>query len=84
MDNNPNEITVVFSNVPDMEALAKVVDEVVVYPVVKKKEQNNGIASYVIQGLTDEETIKKFKEKLKERGMEGVNIVTTVGNIFKF
>lgn len=83
MDNNVNFVTVVFSNVEDPADIDELVNEVVTYPVVKRKEQNNGVVAYVVQGITSDIAMPLFREALDQRQLLDVGVVATVGNIFK-
>ena len=51
MDTDINYVTVVFSGVTDPQQLDEIVNSVVNYPIVYKKEQNNGVVAYVVQGV---------------------------------
>lgn len=77
-------ITVVFTGVRDPEALDNAINDAIQYPVVFKKEQNNGIIAYVVQGILPDVAEQMFLDFLKDSGMEGINIVVHEGNVFKF
>ena len=83
MDTNENYVTVVFSKVQDIPALDNLVNTVVSYPIVKRKEQNNGIVAYVVQGILPDTAMPLFREALDDNGMRDVDIVASIGNIFK-
>ena len=79
---NENYITVVFSNVKDPAELDTIIADATTYPIIKKKEQNNGIVAYVIQGVLPDVAENMFKTALAEHQMPDVNVVSAVGNVF--
>lgn len=82
MDTNENYVTVVFSGVTDAQQLDDIVESVVHYPIIKKKEQNNGIVAYVVQGVLPDLAANIFVQALQNAGIDSVKVVSTVGNIF--
>lgn len=82
MDTNENYITVVFNGVTDPKQIDDIVESVVHYPIVKKKEQNNGVVAYVVQGVLPDMAANLFVQALQNAGIDSVKVVTTVGNIF--
>ena len=83
MDDNINFVTVVFSNVEEPSHIDEIVKDVVTYPIVKRKEQNNGIVAYVVQGITPDIAMPLFRQALDQNQLLDVGVVATVGNIFK-
>lgn len=82
MDTNENYVTVVFSGVTDAQQLDDIVESVVHYPIIKKKEQNNGIVAYVVQGVLPDLAANIFVQALQNAGIDSVKVVSTLGNIF--
>lgn len=83
MDTDINYVTVVFSGVTDPQQLDEIVNSVVNYPIVYKKEQNNGVVAYVVQGVLPDIASNIFVQALQNNGIDYVKVVTTTGNIFK-
>lgn len=83
MKNAENEITVLFTNVPDPKALKEAISSAIQYPIVFEKEQNNGIIAYVLQGVLPHISNKLFRECLENSGLGDVDVETYSGNIFE-
>jgi hypothetical protein len=82
MEENKNCITVVFTGVPDTAQLESAIKDAIQYPVIQKKEQNNGTVCYVVQGILPENADSIFNDFLKNNNLDNVEVIVHDGNIF--
>ena len=84
MQDKDSVITVVFTGVTDTEQLEEAISKSINYPIVFKKEQNNGIVAYVLQGILPDVAQKLFSDFLSESNFPGLDVVVHEGDVFKF
>lgn len=84
MQDEGKYITVVFTGVTDVQALEEAIKDAIHYPIVFKKEQNNGIVAYVLQGILPDVAQKMFDDFLKDKNLMNIDIVVHEGDVFKF
>lgn len=76
-------VTVVFTNVPDMDIIKEAVSDAIHFPIVYTKEQNNGVVAFVLQGILPDVAQPMFKQIVDSEGLTDVEVVAHEGNIFK-
>lgn len=84
MQDKDSVITVVFTGVTDTEQLEEAINKSINYPIVFKKEQNNGIVAYVLQGILPDVAQKLFSDFLSESKIPNLDVVVHEGDVFKF
>lgn len=84
MQDKDSVITVVFTGVTDTEQLEEAINKSINYPIVFKKEQNNGIVAYVLQGILPDVAQKLFSDFLSESQIPNLDVVVHEGDVFKF
>ena len=82
MNNDIHYVTLIFSKVKDPDAFVSKFKQLVAFPVVKEKVQNDGVVVFVIKGF-EEGSAPKFMEAFcSEYGFDGVQCYEAKGDIF--
>jgi hypothetical protein len=79
----PDEITILVSNVSDTDKAKKLIEEHIHYPIEKIVAQNNGVVVFVVSGLVVEKAEAYIKELFDKLSTDVVAVHVSPMNAFK-
>jgi len=83
MNKDPRFVTLIFVNVKDTHKLLSLLKQHIAFPIVKEKEQNDGIVAVVVKGFEYGDVEKYMSAFCQHFGFKDVICSASKGNIFE-